>query len=797
MGSKFLRSVLSAVLILGTVLGVGAPVHAATKSVFAASVISLNVPRQFKLGEVAQVQVTLKNLGNTTWKRDGGDFVSLYHWNPSTKKEIVSVFAQPTWDSSMRPARLPVPSVAPGGQVTFSFSVRAPAAAGVYREAYILASENVAWIPRSNFDLEVVVGNGFQGAITPATSVTLPPVQPSVATTPATTETSPWQAKLLDKGGIEWQLEAGDRTSAELTFLNVGTATWLRDTGNFVSLYAVDSTGKKGRASSFVPGSSASTPVARMKEAQVLPGQMAHVKLVLRGAEKPGSYQEAFALAVENTTWVDGGLVVLPIAVPQRDQFIGTAPPEEAPSFAISPTTPSAGGNNKLFAGVYDMSLTPVTGAGYVKKDFYVQFRNVSVSAWQNPSIRFIDLRRPSTSYNVSLQDGSWMSANNVVELLGTTKPNDLTSLAFAFRLPANKGAYTAIFQLYVNNQPVQGGVFEVPLVVTSDASIARPILPTPTTSVVKPAQPSSPTSSFPPIEAIPLSGDVSSLPTEPLIRVGVLKTVDDRAVIQAMNVPVLIQQSGSTLCQIVPGQQVAVHFNRSSRLYVLENGPCPGQSSNYYTFRAQDGVSPMKLADYDRNDNTFRTQLELRFTPLTDSVWVINELLIEWYLKGIAETSNVSPAEFQRTLLTTARTYAMYHVQRGGTKHADEFYTVDARYDQVYRGYGAESRTPTISAAVDATRGQIVTYQGRLAITPYFSSSDGRTRGWGEVWGGASSYPWLISVPVPEDIGRQLLGHGVGMSAVGALSMANNGKRYNEILSYFYQGTELRRVYR
>jgi peptidoglycan hydrolase-like amidase len=135
-------------------------------------------------------------------------------------------------------------------------------------------------------------------------------------------------------------------------------------------------------------------------------------------------------------------------------------------------------------------------------------------------------------------------------------------------------------------------------------------------------------------------------------------------------------------------------------------------------------------------------------------------------------------------------------HVQRG-TKHADEFYTVDARYDQVYRGYGAEARDPNVVAAVDATRGQIVTYQGKLAITPYFSRSDGRTRSWGEVWYGGSQYPWLVSVPVPQDQGKTLWGHGVGMSASGALGMANEGKRYDQILGYFYQGTELRKAYR
>jgi stage II sporulation protein D len=187
---------------------------------------------------------------------------------------------------------------------------------------------------------------------------------------------------------------------------------------------------------------------------------------------------------------------------------------------------------------------------------------------------------------------------------------------------------------------------------------------------------------------------------------------------------------------------------------------------------------------------------LELRYTPATDKVWVINELPIESYLKGIAETSNVSPQEYQRALLTGARTYAMYHVQRG-TKHANEYYIVDATYDQVYRGYGAEARGSNIVAAVDATRGQIVTFDGKLAITPYYSRSDGRTRSWGEVWYGGSNYPWLVSVPVPWDVGRTLWGHGVGLSATGALAAANEGWTYDRILKHFYTGIELRRAYK
>ena len=38
--------------------------------------------------------------------------------------------------------------------------------------------------------------------------------------------------------------------------------------------------------------------------------------------------------------------------------------------------------------------------------------------------------------------------------------------------------------------------------------------------------------------------------------------------------------------------------------------------------------------------------------------------------------------------------------------------------------------------------------------------------------------------------------GHGVGMSQNGAAAMAKNGMSYQEILSFFYEGTELEKLY-
>ena len=153
--------------------------------------------------------------------------------------------------------------------------------------------------------------------------------------------------------------------------------------------------------------------------------------------------------------------------------------------------------------------------------------------------------------------------------------------------------------------------------------------------------------------------------------------------------------------------------------------------------------------------------------------------------------------------MATTDRSYALYHYLRGivynvnysSTKHASDHFHIDAYYDQVYRGYNSELRMPSLSVAVEATRGVTVAYAGQPVVTPYFSNSDGRTRDWVEVWGGTAK-PWLKSVVVAQDNGKNLFGHGVGMSARGALLMVVGGLNWQNVLKHFYTGIDLLKIY-
>ena len=55
----------------------------------------------------------------------------------------------------------------------------------------------------------------------------------------------------------------------------------------------------------------------------------------------------------------------------------------------------------------------------------------------------------------------------------------------------------------------------------------------------------------------------------------------------------------------------------------------------------------------------------------------------------------------------------------------------------QMYRGVSAE--TPATDAAVAATSGQIVTYNGAPAVTYFFASSGGHTENIEDAWPGAT----------------------------------------------------------
>ncbi|MDD2786200.1 MAG: SpoIID/LytB domain-containing protein [Patescibacteria group bacterium] len=534
---------------------------------------------------------------------------------------------------------------------------------------------------------------------------------------------------------------------------------------------------------------------ANIDQKTVLPGQVATVSFNVKAPAKVGTYMERFLLG-DGKTW-------------QKDTVIEISFVVQGAAASVAPTAttqPSAGtpvntSNNAAASGASDseayaakLLLKPsgpfsISGNGTLSVNFGI--KNIGSESWKKQTIVLKEVIPNLGVRLASVRHDSWVSGTNVVDVSNPVAPGTLGLYGFKIKAPAKSGTYTVRFAVRADDQEVDGGEIDIPVTVTADGYIA----PEPTTQTTTQTTNSQP--------SVVTNADPANLPSEPIIRVGLYATTDDASVLRGIITGMNLTQNGNTICTVGVGQEIRIVFDRANKVYKATGSGCTTQSGNFYVAVATDGVSPLEVTDFSRpvswlpgaNDNKFRGKLELRYAPKTDTVWLINELPVETYLKGIAETSDVSPMEFQKTLLTAARTYAMYHVQRA-TKHADEYYIVDAKYDQVYRGYGQEARSPHIVEAVDATRGSVVQYQGKIAITPYFSRSDGRTRDWSEVWGGEVA--WCKGVSVPQDIGKTLWGHGVGLSASGALQMAaHEGKTYDQILKYFYTGIELVRIYR
>jgi len=143
-----------------------------------------------------------------------------------------------------------------------------------------------------------------------------------------------------------------------------------------------------------------------------------------------------------------------------------------------------------------------------------------------------------------------------------------------------------------------------------------------------------------------------------------------------------------------------------------------------------------------------YRGLLELRRTA-SGRLTVINEVDLEEYLYGVLkmEVDPEWPAEALKAQAVAARTLALQSMGR----FAAEGYDVRATTDtQVYGGISAED--PRTTAAVEDTRGEIMTYEGRPIFAAYHSDSGGYTESSELVWGGR--YPYLQAVPDPYSTG-------------------------------------------
>ncbi len=116
----------------------------------------------------------------------------------------------------------------------------------------------------------------------------------------------------------------------------------------------------------------------------------------------------------------------------------------------------------------------------------------------------------------------------------------------------------------------------------------------------------------------------------------------------------------------------------------------------------------------------------------VSGKIEVVNHVPMEQYLYGVVpeEMDYKWEPEALMAQAVASRTYALYVKGKSG----DKPYDVEATtFSQVYGGYDAE--TEPSNSAVDATRGQIITFDGNPIIAYFHSNSGGHTEDAKNVW--------------------------------------------------------------
>lgn len=573
---------------------------------------------------------------------------------------------------------------------------------------------------------------------------------------------APYETTIISQtGNGSLVVEPGSVTPVEVQFLNEGSVVWGNDGPGYVSLYTFE---PRYRSSKFDPGTwLGPAQVKRIKQEEVAPGERGSMIFELRAPEEEGVYKEVFHLASEDRAWVEGGQVVFNIEVREASTAQEAPVTEVTP---VAPTIPISGSSAAITAQtVSEIEAEPGSG-----KNIQFAIQNTGKNTWGSVGLR--PSEEMGEMLTLQLQDESW-GRTLAAERQGSVEPGQVVPLGVTLTSPIVNGVHKAQFEVIADGASRTGTMAEITFIITD--GVAE--------------------------EYVQVEDFVShTYEEEPILRIGLLtidEETDNKAVITGVTSGYQIEtRSGSQLAARAMGQSATTWFDGAS--YWLEVDGVQTKHAEAIRFIPPQPEDILEISNFDRRetrnavfaDNQFRGTLEIRHNAARDRVWLINEIPMELYLRGLNETHNLSPYEFQEAKIMAARSFAYYHWLRADKWDQEHFTMTSYSYDQVYSGYGKEERSPVIVQAVEATAGKVITYAGEVIMAPYFTQSDGRTRNWSDVWNG--SRPWAVSVEVPCDAGKRMLGHGIGMSGQAGICMANQGMTAEEILKHFYTGVDI-----
>jgi stage II sporulation protein D len=181
----------------------------------------------------------------------------------------------------------------------------------------------------------------------------------------------------------------------------------------------------------------------------------------------------------------------------------------------------------------------------------------------------------------------------------------------------------------------------------------------------------------------------------------------------------------------------------------------------------------------------------------------VVNVLPLEQYLYGVVPSE--MPASWSQAALeaqaVASRTYALYQMQH--QPQGSIFDVYGSTLSQAYGGYAAEQ--PSSSAAVDATAGIIMTYQGQPIDAVFEADSGGATENSENVWSAALPYlrgvdepagykptTWTVSLTATQIASLVLNWSGVAIGALEQMVLQGTNETFSgRPLAVLFQGTQ------
>ena len=269
---------------------------------------------------------------------------------------------------------------------------------------------------------------------------------------------------------------------------------------------------------------------------------------------------------------------------------------------------------------------------------------------------------------------------------------------------------------------------------------------------------------------------EATTFQTEPLVKVGI---------VSAKQIRFTLNGPYSAKGEVIEGEQEVTFFEggiswNGSLYRELRMAPVVADAS----FSLEDVVIGVNFHWERKETQTFQGVLHLVVEE--DKICAINELPVEQYLVSVisSEMSATSSVELLKAHAVISRSWLLAQMekrqQRNAADNSNGFFSFVKKEDEIVRWYDRDDHTifdvcaddhcqryqgitkasnPHVAEAVEATRGQVLTYQGELCDTRFSKCCGGRTEEFQYCWEDTPK-PYLVSVSDTADDGGEPFCH-------------------------------------